>query len=149
MNLSFFSPVLLSLFLSISSIEAQQLIGKWQLVYFDGIDRIRNSAQFREADSATRANMEYRIKNRLESTIYQFTPGDSLRYTDMVNQTIVQRRAQIEIGEGDVLIIREGEMERKAKIVDFDENRLVLEPITKSGNSGKLVFERVVEKPKK
>ncbi|MBY5952438.1 hypothetical protein KUV23_15730 [Algoriphagus marincola] len=148
MNLSFLSPVLLSLFLSISSIEAQQLIGKWQLVYFDGIDRIRNSAQFREADSATRANMEYRIKNRLESTIYQFTPGDSLRYTDMVNQTIVQRRAQIEIGEGDVLIIREGEMERKAKIVDFDENRLVLEPITKSGNSGKLVFERVVEKKK-
>jgi virulence-associated protein VagC len=67
----------------------------------------------------------------------------------MVNQTIVQRRAQIEIGEGDVLIIREGEMERKAKIVDFDENRLVLEPITKSGNSGKLIFERVVEKPKK
>jgi hypothetical protein len=149
MNLSFTAPLLLALFLGIADIDLQQLIGKWQLVYFDGIDQIRNSAQFREADSATRANMEYRIKNRLESTIYQFTPGDSLHYTDMVNQTIIQRRAQIEIGEGDVLIIREGEMERKAKIVDFDENRLVLQPITKSGSSGKMIFERVVEKEEK
>lgn len=142
MNL-FSAPVLLLAFLlNGNPIQLQELFGKWQLVYFDGIDRIRKSPQFKDADSATLANMEYRIKYRLESTVYQFVEGDSLKFTDFENQQLVQKKAKIELSEDNVLTIFDGKEVRQAKIVQFDSEKLVLQPISERQGAGKLVFER-------
>ncbi|NVJ85822.1 MAG: hypothetical protein HWE15_05920 [Algoriphagus sp.] len=145
MRIRILTLLIFSFFEISSSLQAQQLFGKWQLVYFDGIDQIRNSAQFREATPAARSNMEYRIKNRLENTVYEFLPEDSLKYTDMVNQELVLRKATFEVDENRVLLIKHEDMVRRAQIVELTENKLILQPITQSGMLGRLIFEPYIE----
>ncbi|TFV94434.1 hypothetical protein E4S40_10445 [Algoriphagus kandeliae] len=145
MRITILSFLLISFFGISSALQAQQLIGKWQLVYFDGIDQIRNSPEFREATATARANMEYRIKNRLENTVYEFFGEDSLKYTDMVNQKLVLRKATFEVDENNTLFIKHEDLVRRAQIVELSENKLVLQPISQSGTLGRLIFEPYVE----
>lgn len=128
--------------------QSQSLIGNWQLVHFDGVEKVRNSTQYREADATMKANMEAKINYRLESTVYQFISGDSLYYTDFVNQTIVQKKAKIDLSSDNVLSINDGDQIKKAKILELDSNRLVIEPIVKGESVGKFVFERIIEAKK-
>lgn len=145
MRIHIFTFLLFSFFGVYSGLQAQQLFGKWQLVYFDGIDQIRNSPQFREATAAARANMEYRIKNRLENTVYEFFAEDSLKYIDMVNQELVLRKATFEVDENNILMIKQGDLIRKAQILELSENKLIIQPITQSGMIGRLIFEPYIE----
>lgn len=121
--------------------EDPRLIGKWQLVYFDGIDQIKQSARYQNASAAARQDMDYRIANRLENTVYEFFEGDSLVFTDFGAKGIVQRQANIKVENEDLLHIVLKDEVRKAKIVEISENRLVLEPISETGTLGKLIFE--------
>lgn len=147
MNLSFIYTLLLSVILGWSQIQYQELIGEWQLVDFDGIKKIKTSPQYLSSSAAFRANLETKINYRLENTVYKFLEGDSLAYTDFVNQEIVLKKAKIEISEDNVITILEGEDSKQAKIMEFDGNRLVLEPVSSNGNgAGKLVFERIIKK---
>jgi hypothetical protein len=148
MNLSIIYSLLFAVMLSNAEIQVQQLLGKWQLVYFDGIDRVKNSPQYQSSDSAMRANIEYKIKSRLENTVYNFISSDSLNYTDYVNNTIVMKKAKIELKNDNVLTIFDGKEMREAKIVEIGPNKMVLEPISKNSSGGKLVFERYVEAEK-
>lgn len=148
-SLTLIPALILSFFLNINQIQIQELFGKWQLVYFDGIERIRKSPQFLNADSATQANMQYRIQYRLESTVYQFSPGDSLKFTDFENQQLVLKKAKVKLDDQNILTIYEGNEVRQAKIVEFDANKLVLQPISQNPGAGKLVFERIIEKKEK
>jgi hypothetical protein len=148
MNLSIIYSLLFAVMLSNAEIQVQQLLGKWQLVYFDGIDRVKNSPQYQSSDSAMRANIEYKIKSRLENTVYNFISSDSLNYTDYVNNTIVMKKAKIELKNDNVLTIFDGKEMREAKIVEIGPNKMVLEPISKNSSGGKLVFERYVEADK-
>ncbi|PZX53460.1 hypothetical protein LV84_03184 [Algoriphagus ratkowskyi] len=143
MYLSIIPSLLLAFILQTSQIKFQQLIGTWQLVHFDAMDQLRNSPQYRNADSSLREGMEYKIQNRLENTVYVFALGDSLKYTDFVLQEVVQKRAKIEISPSNVLTIQEGSKTKKAKILEFGKDRMVLEPISSNPGSGKLVFERI------
>ena len=90
--------------------------------------------------------MDAKIKYRLESTVYQFEPGDKLKFTDFENQTVVQKEAKIELKEGNILIIHEEDQDRLAKIVELTPLKLVLVPISATSKSGKMVFERIPEK---
>ena len=147
MKLSFISTLFLALVLGFSQIQFQELIGSWQLVDFDGIKKIKTSPEYLSSSNAFRADLEAKINYRLENTVYKFIPGDSLTYTDYVNKEIVLRKAKIELSEDNVLTIQEGKNVKQAKIVSFDGNNLVIEPIGKDGKSGgKLFFERIVEK---
>ncbi len=147
MNLSFIFSLLFTIAVGIPQDQLQQILGKWQLVYFDGIERVKNSPQYKTSDSAMRANLDYKIKSRLENTIYDFVSKDSLRYTDLVNGEIVVKNAKIELKEGNVLKIYSGNQVREAKILELAGNKMVLEPISESGGGGgKLVFERILQK---
>ncbi|WP_134204450.1 hypothetical protein [Algoriphagus zhangzhouensis] len=123
----------------------QELLGKWQLVHFDGIDRIRNSPQFRSANPTALADMQAKIKNRLENTIYKFVENDSLLFTDFQNQRMIQKKAKLELSPENILTINSGGEIRKAKIVEVTDSKLVLEPISDSPGSGKLTFEKIIE----
>ncbi|WP_425639826.1 hypothetical protein ACPUEN_08890 [Algoriphagus yeomjeoni] len=143
MHLSIIPTLLLAIVLQASQVKFEQLIGTWQLVHFDAMDQMRNSQEYQNATPAMRAGMEYKINNRLENTIYEFVPGDSLKYTDYVRQEIVQKQAKVEISSEDVLTIQTGKEIRKAKIVEFSSEKMVLEPISTNPGSGKLVFEKI------
>ncbi|WP_296705354.1 hypothetical protein [Algoriphagus sp.] len=150
MNLSFVYTLFLSLVLGWNQIQYQELIGSWQLVDFDGIKKIKSSPQYLSSSADFRANLETKINYRLENTVYKFTEGDSLAYTDFVNNEIVLKKAKIELNEDNILTIHEGENVKQAKILEFNGDNLILEPISTNGNSaGKLVFERIVVKKEK
>lgn len=143
MNLSLITSLLLTLVLSWNQIEYRQLIGSWQLTHFDGIEKIVHSTQYQNANALERASMDARIKYRLENTVYQFEEGDLLRFTDFENQTVVQKEVKIELGEGNMLIIHEEKGDRLAKIIEFTDEKMVLQPISVNSTSGKLVFQRI------
>lgn len=143
MYLSIIPTLLLALVLQTTQINFQQLIGTWQLVRFDAMDQLRNSPQYKNADATMRAGLEYKIQNRLENTVYKFVPGDSLKFTDYVRQEVVQKLAKIKISSENVLTIDTGTQTREAKILEFSNDRMVLEPISDKPGSGKLVFERI------
>jgi hypothetical protein len=150
MNLSFIYSLLFAVIFSNAEFQVQQLKGKWQLVYFAGIDKVKSSPQYQSSDSAMRANIEYKIKSRLENTVYDFISSDSLKYTDYENNIIVMKKAKIELKKDSVLTIFDGKVMREAKILELETNRMVLEPISSNSNGGgKLIFERVIEKEKK
>ncbi|WP_339867213.1 lipocalin family protein [uncultured Algoriphagus sp.] len=143
MYLSIIPTLLLAFVLQTSQIKFEQLVGTWQLVHFEAMDQLRKSPQYRNANAAMREGLEYKIQNRLENTVYKFVDGDSLKYTDFVRQEIVQRDAKIEINADNVLTIHTGSETKQAKIVEFGDDKMVLEPISKNPGSGKLVFERI------
>lgn len=126
-------------------LNAQSLIGKWQLVHFDGVEKIRNSPQYHQADLEMRAGMESRIKERLENTLYEFVHPDSLRFTEFVDQVVVQRKARFEVSQDQILSIMEPNQTKKARILELAENRLVIEPLVQGKGVGKWVFERIEE----
>lgn len=148
MNLSIIYSLLFTIMLSNADIQIKDLLGKWQLVYFDGIDRVKNSEQYKLSDTAMRANIEYKIQSRLENTVYDFFSTDSLRYSDYQNNTIVMKKAKIELKKDSVLTIFDGREMREAKIIELDSTKLVLEPISKNSSGGKLIFERIIESKK-
>jgi len=143
MFISLIPTLLLAFVLQTSQIKFEQLIGTWQLVHFDAMDEIRKSPQYQNSNAAMREGIEYKIQNRIENTVYQFVEGDSLKYTDYVQQEVVQKEATIEISSDDVITIQTGSEIKQAKIVYLSKDRMVLEPISKNPGSGKLVFERV------
>lgn len=145
MNLINIPALILFFFLQGSPIQMQELLGKWQLVHFDGIDRIRNSPQFRSANPTALADMQAKIKNRLENTIYQFVKNDSLLFTDFQNQRMIQKKAKLELSPENILTINSDGQIRKAKIIEVTDSKLVLEPISDSPGSGKLTFEKIIE----
>lgn len=135
-------------FISIQSfgqVTYSQLIGKWQLVHFDGIAKIVNSPEFQNATESQRASMNIRIKARLESTVYEFLEGETLKYIDFDQQTILQKEAKVELSEGVMLLIHDEKGDRLARIVSLTEDKLVLQPMTKNSAMGNLTFERIVE----
>ena len=143
MNLSLISSLVLTLALSLGQIQYSQLIGSWQLVHFDGMEKIVKSPQYQNANPVEKASMDARINYRLENTVYQFEEGDVLKFTDFENQTIVQKEVKIELGEGNMLLIHDEKGDRLAKIIEFSENRMVLQPISQKSATGRLIFERI------
>ncbi|MBN7803188.1 hypothetical protein J0A67_20100 [Algoriphagus aestuariicola] len=143
MHLSILTSALLTLALFWNQLEYRQLIGSWQLTHFEGMEKIVHSSQYQNATPAERASMDARIRYRLENTVYQFEPGDLLKFTDFENQTVVQKQAKIELSEGNILLIHEEKGDRLAKILEFSEEKMVLQPISKNTASGKLIFERI------
>jgi len=146
MKFSFISLLVLPLFIFWNQVEYADLIGTWQLTYFDGIEAIVKSSEYQTASSTQRANMDAKIKYRLESTVYKFEEGNVLKFTDFKNQTVVQNTATVELQEGEVLIIHEEGQDRLARILELTPEKLVLMPISATSKSGKMVFERVPEK---
>ena len=146
MNLSFVYSLILPVLMFWNQVQYSELVGSWQLTYFDGIERIVKSADYQNANSVQRANMDAKIKYRLESTVYQFEPGDKLKFTDFENQTVVQKEAKIELRDGNILVIHEADQDRLAKIVELTPLKMVLVPISATSKSGKMVFERISEK---
>ncbi|UZD22378.1 hypothetical protein PBT90_02900 [Algoriphagus halophytocola] len=149
MNLSIIPTLLLAISLQGNPVQIEELLGKWQLVYFEAIARLKNSPRFQNSSPAMKADLDYKIKNRLENTVYQFVEGDSLFYNDYQNRDVVQKRAKIEISPDNVLTIFDGKSSRKAKIVSLEEDKLVLEPISDGEGAGKLTFERIIPEKKK
>lgn len=143
MNLSLITSFLLPLFFYWNQVQYSELVGTWQLTYFDGIEKIVHSPEYQNATSMQRANMDARIKFRLENTVYQFEEKDVLKYIDFVNQTVVQKEAKIELKEGNMLVIHDEDEDRLAKIVELTPKKMVLLPISATSKSGKLVFERI------
>lgn len=143
MNLSLITSILLPLFFFWNQVQYSELVGTWQLTYFDGIEKIVHSPEYQNATPMQRANMDARIKFRLENTVYQFEEKDVLKYIDFVNQTVVQKKAKIELRDENMLIIHDEDEDRLAKIVEFSPKKMVLLPISATSKSGKLVFERI------
>ncbi|GAB2499720.1 hypothetical protein [Algoriphagus taiwanensis] len=143
MNLSLITSILLPIFFYWNQVQYSELLGTWQLTYFDGIEKIVHSPEYQNATPMQRANMDARIKFRLENTVYQFEEKDVLKYIDFVNQTVVQKKAKIELRDENMLIIHDEDEDRLAKIVEFSPKKMVLLPISATSKSGKLVFERI------
>lgn len=146
MNLSLITSLFLSLLLYWNQIQYSQLIGSWQLVHFGGMEKIVKSPQYQNANALEKAGMDARINYRLENTVYKFEEGDILKFTDFENQTVVQKVAKIELTQGNMLLIHEENGDRLAQIVEFSEDRMVLQPISKSSATGRLIFERIKKK---
>jgi hypothetical protein len=139
----FISTLILPILFAWNQIQYSELIGSWQLTYFDGIEKIVKSPEYQNASAAQRASMDARISYRLENTVYQFEEGDVLKFTDFEKQTVVQKSVKIELMEGNMLVIHEEKGDRLAKIIEFSEDKMVLQPISKAATSGKLTFERI------
>lgn len=122
------------------------MIGSWQLTHFDGMEKIVKSPQYQNANALEKASMDARINYRLENTVYEFVEGDVLKFTDFENQTVVQKEVKIELTGGNMLVIHEEKGDRLAQIIEFSENRMVLQPISKASASGRLIFERIIKK---
>ena len=133
----------LSMWMTSVQIEYKELIGAWQLVHFDGMEKIVYSEQYQNASPAQRASMDARIKFRLENTVYEFLEGETLKYIELQDQTIVRKEAKVELREGNLLLIHDEKGDRLAQIVEFSPTKLVLQPISKNANTGKLIFERI------
>jgi hypothetical protein len=146
MNLSIITSLFLSLLLYWNQIQYSQLIGSWQLVHFGGMEKIVKSPQYQNANALENAGMDARINYRLENTVYKFEEGDLLKFTDFENQTVVQKEAKIELMPGNILLIHDEKGDRLAQIVEFSEDRMVLQPISKSSATGQLIFERIKKK---
>jgi hypothetical protein len=127
-------------------VEYKDLIGAWQLVHFDGMEKIVYSPQYQNATPLQRAGMDARIKFRLENTVYEFLEGETLKYIELQDQTIVRKEAKVELTEGKILLIHDEKGDRLAQIVEFSPDKLVLQPISKNANTGKLIFERIKKK---
>ncbi|MBN3582867.1 lipocalin family protein [Algoriphagus aestuarii] len=150
MNLPVIYSLVLTFVLNLFQVQHQELIGSWQLVDFDGIKKIKSSPEYLSSSAAFRADLETKIQYRLENTVYTFMEGDSLAYTDFVNKEIALRKAKVEINDDNLMTIQEGKDVKQAKILEFDGNKLVLEPISTNGKSaGKLVFEKIIVKKEK
>jgi hypothetical protein len=124
-------------------VDYKELVGSWQLVHFEGMEKIVYSPQYQNATPAQRASMDARIKFRLENTVYEFLEGETLKYIELQDQTIVRKEAKVELNEGNLLLIHDEKGDRLAQIVEFTPNKLVLLPISKNANTGKLIFERI------
>lgn len=135
----------MTVILSFSQYEYSDLVGDWQLVHFDGIEKVKSSPKFLNSDMEFRQGVEERINYRLENTVYRFKSDDLLEYTDFENQKIVLKSAKIEIEENNIISIIGDDLIKKAEILELEPNRLVILPISKSAGAGKLVFERIVE----
>lgn len=146
MNLSIIPTILLAFFLQTKQVEFEQLLGTWQLVHFDAMDKLKSSPQYLNANPAMREGIDYKIQNRLESTIYEFVERDSLKFTDLENGEIILKKATIQIDEKDVMMISFGNELRKAKIIAVDASQLILEPISEHSKGDQLTFEKVVKK---
>lgn len=129
-----------------TSAQDSLLIKEWQLVHFDGIDKMRASQAYRTAVPTMRENMEMKIKSRLENTVYNFISMDSLYYTDNVDYQVIQKKVRIEISEDRVLSIFDGKQVKKAKIIELSPERLVLEPILHGGQMGRMIFEPYIKR---
>lgn len=134
---------ILSFWNSPSQIDYKELLGAWQLVHFDGMEKIVYSPQYQNASPAQRASMDARIKFRLENTVYEFLEGGNLKYIELQDQTIVRKEAKVELSEGNILLIHDEKGDRLAQIVELTPEKLVLQPISKNANTGKLIFERI------
>ncbi|MBS4073116.1 MAG: hypothetical protein KGZ90_17435 [Algoriphagus sp.] len=132
-----------SVWMTSVQIDYKELIGAWQLVHFDGMEKIVYSPQYQNASPAQRASMDARIKFRLENTVYEFLEGGKLKYIELQDQTIVRKEAKVELSEGNLLLIHDEKGDRLAQIVEFTPDKLVLQPISKNANTGKLIFERI------
>lgn len=143
MHLSLITSFLLTWAALFNQVEYKQLIGSWQLTHFDGMEKLVKSTQYQNATPDQRANMDARIRYRLENTVYQFEEGDILKFTDFENQSIVQKEVKIELMEGNMLLIHEDKGDRLAKIVEFTDEKMILQPISKATTTGKLIFERI------
>jgi hypothetical protein len=146
MNLSLITSLILTFALYLNQIEYKQLIGSWQLVHFGGMEKIVKSPQYQNANAMEKADMDARINYRLENTVYKFEEGELLKFTDFENQTVVQKEAKIELMPGNMLLIHDEKGDRLAQIVEFSEDRMVLQPISKSSATGQLIFERIKKK---
>ena len=71
--------------------------------------------------------------------------GETLKYIDFDQQTILQKEAKVELSEGVMLLIHDEKGDRLARIVSLTEDKLVLQPMTKNSAMGNLTFERIVE----
>lgn len=142
------SLLILFLFVSFQSfgqVSYDQLIGKWQLVHFDGIAKVVSSPEFQNASEAQRASMNARIKTRLENTVYEFLEGDTLEYIDFEQQSIVLKSAKVALSEGNILLIHDEKGDRLARVLAITEGKLILQPITKNSVLGNLTFERIFD----
>lgn len=148
MNLSFVFTLFLAFNLTTLEIDLKDLIGKWQLVYFEGMDKIKASQEYKSADSAMRINIDYKIKLRLENTVYDFVSVDSLWYADLEKGALVMKKAKIHLKEPEILVISDGKQIREARILEVEANKLVLEPISTNSSGGKMIFERIVKEEK-
>lgn len=146
MHISFIFTILFLFIQNFTPIEYKELIGSWQLIYFDGIEKIVYSPEYQNANPTQRAGMEARIKFRLENTVYEFTEGNTLKYIDFENQTVIRKEAKVELSDANILLIHDQKGDRLAQIVELSAEELVLQPISKNPNVGKLVFERIKKK---
>ncbi|MBC6366680.1 hypothetical protein [Algoriphagus sp. AK58] len=135
--------VILASFVIWFQVQYKDLLGSWQLVHFDGMEKIVYSPQYQNATPAQRASMDARIKFRLENTVYEFQEGETLKYIELQDQTIVRKEAKVELSEGNLLLIHDEKGDRLAQIVELSSDKLVLQPISKNANTGKLIFERI------
>lgn len=150
MHLSTIFSILLFFIPNSATIDYKELIGSWQLVHFDGIQKIVYSLEYQNANPEQRASMDARIKFRLENTVYEFMEGNNLKYIEFENKTVVLKEAKVELREGNMLLIHDEKGDRLAQIVELSAEKLVMQPISKNQNMGKLVFERIKKKdPKK
>lgn len=116
------------------------------MIHFDGIEKIVYSPEYQNANSMQRAGIDARIKFRLENTVYEFTENNTLKYIDFENQIVVRKEAKVKISENNMLLIHDEKGDRLAQIVELSAEKLVLQPISKNSNTGKLVFERIKKK---
>lgn len=137
------ATLILWLTMSTSQIQYSDLVGDWQLVYFDGIEKVKSSPEYRSSSAAFRNGVEAKINFRLENTVYKFKSGDVLEYTDFVKQEVVLKQAKIELREGNKIKILGQDEVKEAEILELDSNRMVLQPITETAGAGKLIFERI------
>ncbi len=143
MNLSILASFSLTLASLFNQIEYNQLIGSWQLTHFEGMEKLISSSQYQNANSMERASMDARIKFRLENTVYQFEVDQVMKFTDFENQQVVQKEARVELLDGSVLVMHEEKGDRSATIIELTDQKMVLQPISTSSVSGKLIFERI------
>jgi hypothetical protein len=122
------------------------LVGKWKIVEFTTIDKIRSSPQYAFADEQSRKLVEQRFTNMLKKGYYKFS-SDSLEYTDLDGKDIMIRDAVWSL-EDSLITIKEvyRPFERQALLRYVSKDSLVLSLVIE-GKAGEdyLIFKKMEE----
>jgi hypothetical protein len=125
-------------------LDAPQLEGKWKLISYEAIDAIRDSPQYKALPQTQKEELDLRLEEQLNNTIYIFDGKDQMQYTSFEGKKMLNREANYKV-VGDRLIITDAKNQsnREALIHSLKDDVLILIPMKKDSlGSEKMIFHK-------
>jgi hypothetical protein len=125
-------------------LDALQLEGEWKLISYEAIEAIRDSPQYKAMPQAQKEELDLRLEEQLNNTLYIFDGKDQMQYTSFEGKQMFNREAKYRV-VGDRLTITDAKNQstREAVIHSLKDDILILMPMKKDNlGSEKMIFHK-------